>query len=76
MSPSCHTLSKALDISKNIPLTSLGGLQSKDTHMNQKVENLIGYHKEDNSLEGIQKWNYIRFSQKTLPEIGRSETGL
>ena len=28
-----------------------------DTHMNQKVENVIGYHKEENSLEGIQKWN-------------------
>ena len=28
-----------------------------DTHMNQKVENLTGCHKEDNSLEGIQKWN-------------------
>ena len=28
-----------------------------DTHMNQKVENLIGCHKEDSSLEGIQKWN-------------------
>ena len=26
-----------------------------ETHMNQKVENLIGYHKENNFLEGIQK---------------------
>ena len=28
ISPSCHTLSKAFDISKNIPLISRGGLQS------------------------------------------------
>ena len=35
-----------------------------DTHMNQKVKNLIHYHKEDHSFEVIQKWNSIRFSQK------------
>ena len=26
-----------------------------DIHMNQKDENLIGYHKKDNCLESIQK---------------------
>ena len=68
MSLSCHTQSKALDISRNIPLTSLGGYNQKmhkyheqqkvvDSYMNQKVENLIGYHKEGNSPECIQKWN-------------------
>ena len=30
ISTSCKTLSKALGISKNIPLTSMGGLQLKD----------------------------------------------
>ena len=55
-------------MSTNIPLTSLGAYNQKmhkyleqqkviDTHMNQNVENLIGYLKENNSLEGIQKWN-------------------
>ena len=28
-----------------------------DTHTNQNVKNLIGYHKEDHFLEDIQKWN-------------------
>ena len=61
--------SKALDISRNIPhifgwvtikrcISIMDNIESIiDTHMNQKVENLIGCHKEDNSLEGIQKWN-------------------
>ena len=69
MIPSCHILLKTLDKSRNIPVTSLGGGYNQklhkireqwkviDTHVNQKVENLIGYHDVDNSLEDFQKWN-------------------
>ena len=33
MSPSCHTLSKAFEISKKTALISRGGLQSNDAHI-------------------------------------------
>ena len=64
MTPSCHTLSKALNISVNSlshlwvcynqKMHKYEQLEVLGTHMNQKVENQIGYHKEDSSLEGIQ----------------------
>ena len=38
ISPSCHTVSKALNISKKIPLTSKGGLKSKDVYMSCTIE--------------------------------------
>ena len=38
ISPSCQTLSKALDISKNTPLTFTGELQSKDEYMSCTIE--------------------------------------
>ena len=67
MSLSCHTLSKALDLSRNIPPSHIFEGHSYnqkmhkyeqkeiDTHMNQKIKNLLGYNKEDSSFEGIQK---------------------
>ena len=32
-------------------------IESIDTHTSQNVENLIGYHNVDHSLEDVQKWN-------------------
>ena len=38
MSPSCHTLSKAFEISKKTALTSRGGLQSNDEYISLTME--------------------------------------
>ena len=87
MSPSCHTLAKALDISRITPLSSFGGLQSKDAYISWTIESNWYSHesegqKPDWLLERRQfSWRYSKIElnkifSKTLPKTGRSETGL
>ena len=45
MSPSYHTLSKALDISKKIPVTSRGGLKPKMHKCNVQLK-IADIHKD------------------------------
>ena len=84
MSPSCHTLSKALDISRNIPLISLGGLQSKDAKISWTISNWYSHESEGRKPDWLSQrrqffWSYSKMElnkifSKTLPKIGTSET--
>ena len=47
ISPSCHTLSKAFDTSDNTPLTSRGGLQSKDAYISSTTDRSWYLHESD-----------------------------
>ena len=50
MSPSCQTLSNAFERSKKIPLTSFGGLQSKDLYISCSIERSL-YSKQSEGLK-------------------------
>ena len=42
--PSCHTLSKALEMSRKTPLTSIVGSQSKDELISCTIDNNCEIH--------------------------------
>ena len=84
-SPSCHTLSKAFDKSKNIPPTSRGGLKSKDAYISCTNDRSWNSGKSHGlnpnwfSLSKLFSWRSLnnelkRSISRILKNIGKSET--
>ena len=70
MSPSCHTLSNAFERSTKIPLTSFGGLQSKDYKFQKdRIRRILNQNQKDKESEG-----YWQESEGLNPDwLGQSQ---